>query len=270
MRIAGPEPLVRRWQQARRSRRRELPSRGCCGRVPEPHQETRFRFCGLTSTHHPRRSRFTKRRRMHAMLDGVFKCRNHFFDIRWQFDPTLDDGPHRNRRGLHQGTVQTNGLEIVVKIRSPTTMQRIARSPNARATILPVARSADVRAPFVSEKHVSPAIEALSVSLQSARTPGKGCKVSLVGHDNEHVDVLGVGFGSDDRAQDRYALDTSDLAGRRHESAEPVKERLPVVPLIGIHRRRLNRERESRRAARVPRWTEPRVVFAGSGPGVQA
>ena len=189
-------------------------------------------FVWLTSTHHSLRSRFTKRRRVHAMVDGVFECRNHFFDIRWQFDPTLDDGPHRNRRGLHQGPVQTNGLEIVVKIRSPTTMQRIARLPNARATILPVARSADVRAPFVSEKHVSPAIEALSVSLQSARTPGKGCKVSLVGHDdNEHVDVLGVGFGSDDRAQNRYALDTSDLAGRRHESAEPVKERLPDGPV---------------------------------------
>ncbi len=113
--------LARR--NVRRSIRVSLPASIRVIEIPFPSSVQRFPL-------HPRRSRFMKRRQVHAMLDGVFECRNHFFNIRWQFNPTLDDGPHRDRRGLHEGTVQTDGLEIVAKIRSLTAKQPIARLPD--------------------------------------------------------------------------------------------------------------------------------------------
>jgi hypothetical protein len=54
------------------------------------------------------------------MLDGVFECRNHFFDVRRQLATTLDLGPQRDRRGQNQGAVQRNGIEIVVEVWPPT------------------------------------------------------------------------------------------------------------------------------------------------------
>jgi hypothetical protein len=38
------------------------------------------------------------RRLVHAMLDGVFQCRNHFLDIRRQLATTLDPWPQRDWR----------------------------------------------------------------------------------------------------------------------------------------------------------------------------
>ena len=188
-------------------------------------------------------------RRVHAMLDGVFEGRNHFFNIRRQYNPTLDNGPHRDRRGLHEVTAQPNGLEIVVKIRSPAAMQRIACLPDTWATVFPVARAANVSATFVGQKHVSTAIESLSVPLQAPRTPGERCKVGFISHDNQNIYVLGVGFDGQDRAQNRDAPDAGKLAGRCHESVESVEQQLPLTPLLDVHRRHLNRERKSRRAA---------------------
>ena len=89
------------------------------------------------------------------MLDGVFECRNHFFDVRRQLATTLDLWPQRDRRGQNQGAVQRNGIEIVVEIWPPTAMKGITRLPHSRPTVPPAARSADVRTPLVGEKHVS-------------------------------------------------------------------------------------------------------------------
>ena len=175
------------------------------------------------------------------MLDGVFEGRNHFFNIRWQYNPTLDNGPHRDRRGLHEVTAQPNGLEIVVKIRSPAAMQRIACLPDTWATVFPVARAANVchvRRP----KTRRTAIESLSVPLQAPRTPGERCKVGFISHDNQNIYVLGVGFDGQDRAQNRDAPDAGKLAGRCHESVESVEQQLPLTPLLDVHRRRLNRD----------------------------
>ena len=60
------------------SRRRALPSRGCCRLAPEPHEETRFRFCGLTSRDEPRRARSQGRRRLHR---GVSQPYSYFSAI---------------------------------------------------------------------------------------------------------------------------------------------------------------------------------------------
>jgi hypothetical protein len=91
------------------------------------------------------------------MLDGVFECRNNFLDVRRQPATTLDVRPERDWRRKDQGTVQTNRVEIVMKARPPTAMKRVARSSHTRSAVSPTARSSDVRAAFIGEKHVSAA-----------------------------------------------------------------------------------------------------------------
>jgi hypothetical protein len=54
------------------------------------------------------------RRLVHAMLDGVFECRNHFFDVRRQLATTLDLWPQSDRRGQNRGAVQRNGIQMYV------------------------------------------------------------------------------------------------------------------------------------------------------------
>jgi hypothetical protein len=145
---------------------------------------------GLTTTHHQRRFTRPQRRLVHAMLDGVFECRNHFFNVRWQFDSPLDDRPDGDRRRQNDVRVQVNRLQIVVKIGPSTAMQRVAGLANTRAAILPMTRSADVRTLLVSKKYIGASIEALRVPLQTSRTLGQPCEVGIVSHDDEYVDVL--------------------------------------------------------------------------------
>ena len=60
------------------------------------------------------------------MLDGVLERRNEYFDVWRQSPATLDDWPERDgRRRDHRGT-QRHRVEIVVQIRSPPAMLRIA------------------------------------------------------------------------------------------------------------------------------------------------
>jgi hypothetical protein len=135
------------------------------------------------------------------MLDGVFECRNYFFDIRRQLATTLDLWPQRDRRGQNQGAVQRYGIEIVVEIWPPTAMKGIARPPHARPTVSPVARPADVRTPLVREKHVRPAIEALGLALQPPCARGQRCQVGIVGNDYKDVDIFRIRLSRHDRAQ---------------------------------------------------------------------
>ena len=88
------------------------------------------------------------------MLDGVFECRNHFFNVRWQFDSPLNERPDGDRRRQNDVRVQVNCLQIVVKIGPSTAMQRVAGLANTRAAILPMTRSADVRTLLVSKKYI--------------------------------------------------------------------------------------------------------------------
>jgi hypothetical protein len=171
------------------------------------------------------------------MLDGVFECRNHFFDVRRQLATTLDLWPQRDRRGQNQGAVQRNGIEIVVEIWPPTAMKGITRPPHARPTVPPVARPADVRTPFVGEKHVSPAIEALCLALQPPCARGQRCQIGIVGNDHEHIDIFRIGLGRDDRAQHGNSTDTGNLSDSRNESAQRVEELLTVTLGWLVHRR---------------------------------
>jgi hypothetical protein len=75
------------------------------------------------------------------MLDGVFERCNHFFDVRRQLATTLDVWPQRDWRGKHQCTIQANRIEIVVEIRPPTTMKRIARAPHTGPAVLPMSKT---------------------------------------------------------------------------------------------------------------------------------
>ena len=180
------------------------------------------------------------------MLDGVFECRNHFFNIRWQFDPALDERPDGDRWRQNDVRVQVNRLEIVVKIRPATAMQRIAGLANTRAAILPMTRSADVRTLLVGKKYIGASIEALRVPLQTSRTRGQPCEVGIVSHDDEYVDVLWIGLGCRDRAQNRNSPNAGNLSGRRRESAQTIEQRAAVTLWWGVHRLRFNPAAEHR------------------------
>jgi hypothetical protein len=86
----------------------------------------------LTTTHHQRRfQKIAERRLVHAMLDGVLKCRNNFFDIRRQLATALDVWPQRDRRRENHRAVQCDRIKIVVEISPPTAMKGVARLPHA-------------------------------------------------------------------------------------------------------------------------------------------
>jgi len=180
------------------------------------------------------------------MLDGVFECRNHFFNVRWQFDSPLDDRPDGDRRRPNDVRVQVNRLQIVVKIGPSTAMQGIARLANTRTAILPMTRSADVRILLVSKKYIGASIEALRVPLQTSRTRGQPCEVGIVSHDDEYVDVLWIGLGCRDRAENGNSPNAGNLPGRRHESAQPIEQRFAVTLRCGVHRLRFNPAAERR------------------------
>ena len=105
---------------------------------------------------------------MHAMLDGVFECRNNFLDVRRQLASALDEWPQCDRWRKNQRAVQRDGAEIIVEKWPATAMKRIARLPYTRPTVPPMTRTADISATLVGEKDVSSSIEALGVSLQAS------------------------------------------------------------------------------------------------------
>ncbi len=180
------------------------------------------------------------------MLDGVFECRNHFFNVRWQFDSPLDDRPDGDRRRQNDVRVQVNRLQIVVKIGPSTAMQRIAGLANTRAAILPMTRSADVRTLLVGKKYIGASIEALRVPLQTSRTRGQPCEVGIVSHDDEYVEVLWIDLGCRDRAQNGNSPNAAILPGRRDESAQAIEQRFAVTLWCGVHRLRFNPAAEHR------------------------
>ncbi len=99
---------------------------------------------------------------------------------------------------------------------------------------------------LVGKKYIGASIEALRVPLQTSRTLGQGCEVDIVSHDDEHVDVLGVGFGRRDRAQNGNPPDPGNLPDRHHELAQSVEQRVAVTLWQGVHRLRFNRATERR------------------------
>ena len=101
------------------------------------------------------------------MLDGVFERHKNFFDVWRQMAMTLDVWPERDWWRKDQAAVQANRFEIVVQIGPLAAVKGIARPPHAGPTVLPVTRSSDICAALVGEKHVSTAIEALCVPLQT-------------------------------------------------------------------------------------------------------
>jgi len=101
------------------------------------------------------------------MLDGVFERRNNFLDVRRQLVATCDVRPKGDGWRQDQGAVQTNRVEIVVKVRPPPAMRRVARPSHTGSAVSPVARSSDVRTAFIGKKHVGAPIEALGMALQT-------------------------------------------------------------------------------------------------------
>jgi hypothetical protein len=176
----------------------------------------------------------------------LFECRNHFFNVRWQFDSPLDDRPDGDRRRQNDVCVQVNRLQIVVKIGSSTAMQRIAGLPNAWAAVLPMTRSADVRTLLVGKKYIGASIEALGVPLQTSRTLGQLCEVGIVSHDDEYVDVLRIGFGCRDRADNSNLPNAGNMSDRRHESAQAIEQLFAMTLWWGVHRLRFNPAAERR------------------------
>ena len=100
-------------------------------------------------------------------LDGVFERRNYCLDVRRQLAATCDVRPDCDWRREDQGAVQTNRVEIVMKVWPPPAMKRVARLSHTGSAVSPVARSSDVRTAFIGKKHVGAPIEALGVVLQT-------------------------------------------------------------------------------------------------------
>ena len=194
------------------------------------------------------------------MLDGVFECRNHFFDVRWQLATTLDVGPQRNGRGQNYGAVQRNRIEIVVEIGPPTAMKGITRPAHSRPTVPPVTGPSDVRTPLVGEKHVCAAIKALCLTLQPTGARSQRRQIRIVGDDYKHVDVFRIGLGCYDRTQHGNSTDTGNLSDGRNESAQRV-EQLLTVALGGAVHRRFNPAAEPRWAAPTLRSNAPDRAF---------
>jgi hypothetical protein len=179
------------------------------------------------------------------MLDGVFKCRHHFFNVRRQLTTTLDVWPQRDRRGQYQSAIQRDRIEIVVEIRPPTAMKGITRPSHPRPAVPPVARSSDVCAPLVGEKHVCAASETLRLTLQPPCARGQRRQIGIVGNNDKHVDVFGIRLGCHNRAQQGNSTDAGNLSSLHHESAQCV-EQLSTVTLGRIVHRRFNPVAKSR------------------------
>src|SRR2546426_4052348 len=84
------------------------------------------------------------------------------------------------------------------------------------------------------------------VPLQTSRTLGQPCEVGIVSHDDEYVDVLWIGFGCRDRAQNGNSPNAGHLPGRRHESAQALEQRFALTLWWGVHRLRFNPAAEHR------------------------
>jgi hypothetical protein len=194
------------------------------------------------------------------MLDGVFECRSHFFDVRRQLSMTLEVWPQRDRRRPNHGAVQRNRIEIVVEIWPPTAMKRITRPPHSRPTVPPVAGPSDIRTPLVGEKHVCAAIEALCLTLQPPCAHGQRRQVGIVGDDYKHVDVFRIGLGRHDRTQHGDSTDTGNLSGGRNEF-EQCGEQLLTMTIGRVVHRRFNPAAESRWAVPTLRSSEPDRAF---------
>ncbi len=61
----------------------------------------------------------------------------HRLDVLRYRDTADDRRPEFNRRGRYQGIVQAYGIEVVVQIRSQTTVQRVAADADPRSAIPP-------------------------------------------------------------------------------------------------------------------------------------
>src|SRR3989454_9924896 len=83
------------------------------------------------------------------------------------------------------------------------------------------------------------------VPLQTSRTLGQPCEVGIVSHDDDYIDVLWIGFGCRDRAQNGNSPNAGNLPGRRHESAQAIEQRFAVtlwgvfIDSVSIQRRNI-------------------------------
>ncbi|HXG70125.1 MAG TPA: hypothetical protein VNJ04_05865 [Gemmatimonadaceae bacterium] len=138
-------------------------------------------------------------------------------------------------------------------------MDRFARLPHSSPAVLPPARSSDVRATLVRQKHVSASIEALCVSLKAPRARRQWRKVGVVSDHHQDIDVFGIRLGCDDGTQKGNSPNTSNLSDGHDETAQPVEKLLTAAIGGGSHHVRFNRAEE-------PRSTVPELRSTAAGP----
>ena len=96
-----------------------------------------------------------ERRRASGLLDcdvmRLRKTTHQFFDIGWHLAPPHDTRPQLKKRSGGEGVRQSNSREVVMQIRPPSAMQRIARGTNPGAAHLPRAHPAKVVASLVCQ-----------------------------------------------------------------------------------------------------------------------
>lgn len=99
------------------------------------------------------------------VLDGVLQGRNHVVEIRRQLAAPFNRRPQRHGGCGDHLPAERDHIKVVVEVRPPAAMVRIASLPDSRSAILPSTRATDIVAAFASEEHVSTSIEALGVPL---------------------------------------------------------------------------------------------------------
>ena len=177
---------------------------------------------------------------IYLVLDGVFECRNDLLQVGWQRRAPFHDRPDGHWWRLDDGAVELNRVKIIVQEVPTPAMNGIARLPDSGTAIPPGADSTEVRAPLVGEKHIGAPVDALRVTLQAPRTPRQRLEIGIVGDDNEKVNVLGIRFGCDDRAEHRNASHARNLPRGHDEPAETVEQGLAVKTMPVDHGQCLN------------------------------
>ena len=142
-----------------------------------------------------------------------------------------------------------------------TAMKRVARLPNTGSAVFPSARSSDVRATLVRQKHVSASIEALCVSLQAPCARRQWRQVGIVSDHYQDIDILGIRLGRHDGTQKGNLPNTSKLSDGHHETAQRVEKVLAVALRGGSHHVCFNRAEELRSTVPELRLTEAGPVF---------
>jgi hypothetical protein len=145
------------------------------------------------------------------------KTSNETFDIGRDLAPANDRWP--DLEGWFRGDhfLELNCLEVVMKIRMLTAMQRIARRPNPRSTDLPWTNPPKIVSIFIRQEHVCAAAPTLEPTLEPSSQGRQPLQIRTLGDLDQQVDILRSRALGHDRTDERDSSHLRKASGRRHE-----------------------------------------------------